>query len=162
VERTCDDDRVPTRSWTAPAAGLIGLITAVTGMFLPWLRSGSVMRDSFEVVGVIQTLGFLRGDALEALIYVWFALIPVITLSIAAYALGARRVGATFALLPTIIIGTIAGGARVEADSGAGSVGITATGPTVCLIGAALALVAALGTLIGERGRTRENAGGEP
>ena len=152
---------MPTRPWITPAVGLIGLLTAVTGMFLPWLRSGAVLRDSFEVVGVIQTLGFPRGDALEALLYVWFALIPVITLSIAAYALGARRVAATFALLATIILGTIAGGARVEAGSGTASVGITATGPTVCLIGAAVALVAALGTLIGERGRTRENAGGE-
>jgi hypothetical protein len=152
---------VPARSWLLPTAGLLGLLTAAAGMFLPWLRSGAVLRDSFEVVGVIRTLGFVRGDALEALLYVWFAQIPVITLSIAAYALGARRVGATFALLAAIILGTIAGGARVEAGSGAGSVGITATGPTVCLIGAILALVAALGTLLSERGRTRENAGGE-
>ena len=141
--------------------GLLGLVTAVVGMLLPWLRSGAVLRDSFELAGVIQTLGFLRGDVLELLLYGWFALIPVITLSIAAYALGARRVAATFVLLVTIILGTIAGGARVEAGSGEGSVGITATGPTVSLIGAALALAAALGTLIGERGRTRENAGGE-
>ncbi|GAA4421742.1 hypothetical protein GCM10023148_22610 [Actinokineospora soli] len=153
---------VSDRARITAAVGLLGLVTAVVGMFLPWLRSGAVLRDSFEVVGVIETLGFLRGDALEWLLYAWYALVPVITLSIAAYALGARRVGATFALLATIILGTIAGGARVEAgDGGDGAVVITATGPTVSLIGAALALAAALVTLIGERGRTRENAGGE-
>ncbi|MFC7616103.1 hypothetical protein ACFQV2_24155 [Actinokineospora soli] len=97
------------RARITAAVGLLGLVTAVVGMFLPWLRSGAVLRDSFEVVGVIETLGFLRGDALEWLLYAWYALVPVITLSIAAYALGARRVGATFALLATIILGTIAG-----------------------------------------------------
>ncbi|MGX7829739.1 hypothetical protein ACTG9Q_32110 [Actinokineospora sp. 24-640] len=146
----------------AATIGLVGLVTAVVGMFLPWLRSGAVLRDSFELVGVIQTLGFLRGQALEVLLYAWYGLLPAITLSIAAYALGARRVGATIALLATIILGTIAGGARVEYGSGAGSVGIADTGPTVSLIGAALAVAAALGTLVGGRGRARENAGGEP
>lgn len=150
---------VPARAATAATLGLLGLTTAVVGMFLPWLRSGAVLRDSFELAGVIQTLGFLRGDALELLLYAWYGLIPAITLCIAAYALGARRVAATFALLSAIILGTIAGGARVEVDSAAGPVGITAIGPTVSLIGAALAVAAALITLVGER--ARENAGGE-
>lgn len=152
---------MPTRAATTAALGLLGFATAAVGMFLPWLRSGTVLRDSFELAGVIQSLGFLRGDALELLLYAWYGLIPVITLSIAAYALGARRVAATFGLASAIILGTIAGGARVEAGSGAGLVGITAIGPTVSLIGAALAVTAALVTLVGERGRTRENAGGE-
>ncbi|MGW5051799.1 hypothetical protein [Actinokineospora sp. NPDC004072] len=138
--------------------GIAGLVTAVVGMCLPWLRSGAVLRDSFEFAGVIQTLGFLRGQALERLLVLWYLMIPAMLLGAACYLL-ARRVAATFLLLVAIIIGTIAGAARVEA--GSGQVGIAEVGPTVTVIGAALVMAAALGTLFGGRGRARENAGGE-
>ncbi|WP_189211051.1 MULTISPECIES: hypothetical protein [Actinokineospora] len=140
------------------AIGIAGLLTAIVGMCLPWLRSGAVLRDSFEFAGVIQTLGFLRGQALEWLLMVWYGLIPAMVLGVGLY-LVSRRAAATFLLLVAIILGTIAGVARVEA--GSGPVGVAEVGPTVTVIGAALVMAAALGTLFGGRGRARENAGGE-
>lgn len=145
----------------AAAVAGVGLLVAVAGMFLPWLRSGAVLRDSFQLVGLIRTLGFLRGDVLDLLLRAWFAAIPAITLGVVAYALGARRAGATICLVATIFIGTIAGGATVESDGGDSSLGIAGTGPAVTLIGSALAVLGAVGVLMGRRRSAGETAGGE-
>ncbi len=146
---------------TVASVAAVGLVAIVAGMFLPWFRSGAVLRDSFELVGVIQTLGFLRGQALELLLYAWFGIIPGVTLSIAAYALGFRRTAATLCLFFSIITGTISGGATVESD-GDSPLGVASAGPTVTLIGSALAVLGAVGIFVSRRRSARKNAGGEP
>ncbi|MCG8920036.1 hypothetical protein L6E12_30120 [Actinokineospora sp. PR83] len=143
---------------TAAAAGLA---TLVVGLFLPWFRSGAVLRDSFESVGVIRTLGFLRGTGWAWLPAAWFSLVPVVTLCVAAYALGLRRTSATLCLVVTILSGTVAGGAAVGQGSGDSSLGIAGTGPTTTAVGAVIAVVGAVGVLVGERRSARREAGGE-
>ncbi|MGH3859569.1 hypothetical protein [Actinokineospora sp.] len=139
-----------------------GLVAVVAGMFLPWFRSGSVLRDSFQLIGVIQTLGFLRGDVLELLLYVWFGLVPVVTLSVVAYTFGLRRTSATICVVLTIFTGTISGVATVESGGEESSLGIAGTGPTVTLIGSSVALIGALGIFASRRKSASRIAGGEP
>lgn len=140
----------------------VGLVTLVTGMFLPWFRSGAVLRDSFQMVGVIQTLGFLRGDVLELLLYVWFGLVPVVTLGVVAYTFGLYRTGATICVLLAIFTGTISGVATVESGGEESSLGIAGTGPTVTLIGSLVALIGAVGIFVSRRKSASRIAGGEP
>lgn len=147
---------------TAPAViTAVGLAAVVIGMFLPWLRSGAVLRDSFQVVGVIKSLGFLRGDLLDLLLSAWFGVIPVVTITILAYAVGLSRTSATICVVLTIFTGTISGGATVERGGGEGPLGIAGTGPTVTLIGSLVALVGAVGIFVGLRVSARTIAGGE-
>ncbi|WP_157440508.1 hypothetical protein [Actinokineospora inagensis] len=152
------------RARTALPAALTGagLVVVAVGMFLPWLRSGAVLRDSFQVVGVITTLGFLRGQALELVLRAWFAIIPAITLSVVLYALGFRRSGATLGAAIAIITGTVSGGATVESGGDDGPLGIAATGPATTLTGSVLAVLGAVLIVVNGRGGTRRNAGGEP
>lgn len=140
----------------------VGLVTLVTGMFLPWFRSGAVLRDSFQMVGVIQTLGFLRGDVLELLLYVWFGLVPIVTLGVVAYTFGLYRTGATICVLLAIFTGTISGVATVESGGEESSLGIAGTGPTVTLIGSLVALIGAVGIFVSRRKSASRIAGGEP
>ncbi|MGQ0841763.1 hypothetical protein [Actinokineospora sp.] len=164
--RGCEHGRVPDRTTSlriaAAATAALGLATVVAGMFLPWFRSGAVLRDSFQLIGVIQTLGFLRGQTLELLLYAWYGMIPVVTLSIVAYAFGLHRTSATICVILAIITGTISGGASVESGGEDSPLGIAGTGPTVTLIGSALALVGALGIFVGRRRSASRIAGGEP
>ncbi|HVK26352.1 MAG TPA: hypothetical protein VM677_33795 [Actinokineospora sp.] len=146
----------------AAAVAGVGVVAVVVGMFLPWFRSGTVLRDSFQIIGVIQSLGFLRGDTLELLLYAWFAVIPAVTLSIVAYTLGLSRTAATIGAVLAIFTGTISGGATVESGGGESSLGIAGTGPTVTLIGSLVALVGAVGIFVGRRRSARRIAGGEP
>ncbi|WP_424185921.1 hypothetical protein ACOBQX_29255 [Actinokineospora sp. G85] len=149
--------RRPGAVWAATAA--LGLAAVAAGLFLPWLRSGSVLRDSFESLGVIRTLGSLRGTGLAWLPGAWFALVPAVTLCVAAYALGLRRTAATICLFAAIISGTVAVVAAVEAGNGDTPVGIAAAGPTTTATGATLAAIGAVGVLVsgrrGARGRAK-------
>lgn len=152
----------PLRIGVAGAAlGAIGLVMVAVGTFLPWLKSGAVLRDSYESISAIRTIGIIRDSPLNLLIDAWTMIIPVITLCVAAYAFGFRRSAATIAAAVAIFCGTIGGGAAVESSDEA-SLGIAGTGPTVTFIGGVLALLGVIGVFLGRRTRATNIAGGEP
>jgi hypothetical protein len=137
----------------------VGLILVVLGTFLPWLRSGSVYRDSYQSLGVLRELGFIGG-----LVNVWVAMIPAAAIAIAVYAIGLRRSAAVVATILAIIMGTIAGAAAVQGGGEGGLIGIASTGPTVTLVGSVLALLGAVVVLVTQRKRVKQQRvpGGEP
>src|SRR5262249_19251437 len=132
-----------------------------TGTFLPWFRSGIVLRDSYESISLIRTIGILRDSPLRFALDAWTMIIPVITLCVAAYAFGFRRTAATIAGILAIVCGTVSGAAAGESGREA-SLGIAGTGPTVTLIGGVLALLGAVGIFAGRRAGASTTAGGEP
>lgn len=145
------------------AVGGAGLVLTVVGTFLPWLRSGEVLRDSYQLIGVISSLGFLDGTALEVALNAWFGVTPLCTLSVVAYAFGQPRVAATISLVTAIITGTVSGGATVQGAQAHAAVGIAGTGPAVTLAGSILTLAGAVGVYITARRRSAHViAGGEP
>jgi hypothetical protein len=139
-----------------------GLVLIAVGTFLPWIRSGLVLRDSYEAIGVVRTIKVLDGGPLSAALDAWTMTIPVITLCATAYALRFRRTAATIACFVAIVCGTIGGIAAVETDSEGTSLGIAGTGPTVTLVGGVLALLGVVGVLADRRIRATKSAGGEP
>lgn len=159
--------RFATRPHTTVAvAGAVllgaGLVTIAVGTFLPWVRSGSVLRDSYESIGVIRSIRVLDGSQLALVLDAWVALIPVSTLCMIGYALGFRRSAATTSCVVAIISGTVAGAAIVLGGGEEVRLGISSIGPTTTLVGAVLALIGAVGVFAGRHGKATENAGGEP
>lgn len=163
--------RVLTRMATRPhtrvgVAGAVltaaGLVTLAVGTFLPWVRSGEVLRDSYESIAVIRTIKVLDGSALSLVLDAWTLLIPVSTLCVVAYAVGLRRSAATISAMIAIISGTVSGAATVVGGGEEVRLGISSAGPTTTLVGAVLTLAGAVGIFAGRRGRANENAGGEP
>ncbi len=144
------------------ALGAIGLVMVAVGTFLPWLKSGAVLRDSYESIGAIRTIGVVRDSPLNLVIDAWTMIIPVITLCVAVYAFGFRRSAATIAAVLAIFCGTIGGGAAVESSGDEASLGIAGIGPTVTFIGGVLVLLGVIGVFIGRRTRATNIAGGEP
>jgi hypothetical protein len=132
-------------------AAAVGLILVLIGTFLPWLRSGSVYRDSYQSLGVLRELGFISG-----LVNAWVAMIPAVGITIAVYAIGLRRSAAVVATVLSIIMGTIAGAAAVQGGGESGLVGIASSGPTVTLFGAVLALLGAVVVLVTQRTRAKQ------
>jgi hypothetical protein len=134
-----------------------GLVAVAFATFLPWFRSGLELRDSYRSISLIRTFGLVDGGPLEPVLFAWTMIIPVITISVVAYAFGLHRTAATIAMIVAIICGTVGGIAAVES----GSYGVIAgTGPTVMLIGGILALIGAVGVFIGRR-RVVNVSGGE-
>ncbi len=140
----------------------IGLVTVAVGTFLPWVRSGSVLRDSYQSIAVIRTIKVLDGSPLTLVVDAWIALIPVSTLCVVAYALGFRGSAATVSGIVAIISGTVAGAATVVSGGEEVRLGIASTGPATTLAGAVLTLAGVVGVFAGRRGKATEHAGGEP
>jgi hypothetical protein len=140
----------------------VGSATIAVGTFLPWVRSGSVLRDSYESISVLRTIKVLDGSPLALVLDVWTVLIPVITVCIVAYTLGLRRSAATISAILAIISGTVAGAATVVGGGEEVRLGISSTGPATTFVGAVLTLVGVVGIFAGRRKSATVNAGGEP
>lgn len=139
-----------------------GLVTVAVGTFLPWVRSGTVLRDSYESISVIRTIKAVDGTPLTLLVDAWTLLIPVITACVIVYAVGLRRTAATISAAVAIISGTVAGAATVVGGGEEIRLGMASTGPVVTLIGAVLTILGVVGIFAGRRRRATEDAGGEP
>lgn len=146
----------------AVALTAAGLAAVGVGTFLPWVKSGAVLRDSYQSIAVIRTIKVLDGSPLALVLDAWTLLIPVITLCIVVYALGFRRSAATISSIVAIISGTVAGSATVVGGGEEVRLGISSTGPVTTLIGSVLTLVGVVGIFAGRRGSATEDAGGEP
>jgi hypothetical protein len=154
--------RPPSIATAGAAAGGVGLVLVAVGTFLPWSRSGTQLRDSYQSISIIRTINYLGGSPLSLALDAWTMIVPVITLCVATYTFGLRKTAATIAALVAIVCGTIGGVAAVRSSGNDVLIGIAGTGPTVTLIGGALALLGVVGVFAGRRVRATNTAGGEP
>lgn len=137
-----------------------GLVVLIVGTFLPWLRSGAVLRDSYQSVGALRDLvGVgLPGTLLTA----WLMVVPACVVCAGLYLARLRRVSAGFGCLVSVAVGTVAGLVVVQGDDAGSLIAAATAGPAVTLTGATVALVGAIAVLAGPRGRQRELTGGSP
>ncbi|GAA4004127.1 hypothetical protein GCM10022247_26390 [Allokutzneria multivorans] len=131
---------------------ILGLVVTVLGTFLPWLHSGSVLRNSYEAADLVRRLLELDSGVGGALLLVWPGVGPVAALCVAGYLVGFPRVSAVANLVFSAITGAVGVFASVHADDGGSLVGISWTGPVTVLVGAVLALLGAIGVLVGAPG----------
>jgi hypothetical protein len=124
---------------TVAAGGGIGLAMVTLGSFLPWLRSGQAVRNSYAALGVLRRLVGVPGIE-GALLAGWPVLALLCSAAAAIFAIGARRIAACAALVPAVFAGILAGAAL--ARSGTGSIQVAPIGPAVTLVGALLIIVA--------------------
>ncbi|MBK1782900.1 hypothetical protein [Prauserella cavernicola] len=132
----------------------LGLALAVAGTFLPWFRSGSVERSSYQALGLVEHLKLLDNAVITAVLTGWIA-VPLLSATAAGLvALGAARTGAALAALVSLVVGTVALLATVQAGEPERVIGVTTTGPLLTTTGMAIALAGALGVAFTAR-RTR-------
>lgn len=137
-----------------------GLVVIVVGTFLPWFFSGDVTRSSYEAAGLVEHFG-LAGGAEQALA-VWAGVPLLAAVCAAALVTPFIRTAAALCLILSLTAGTVAVLVAVQAgERDQGPIGIDPTGPVVTTLGAGLAIVAALGTVIvaGRADRVRPGHG---
>ncbi len=134
--------------------GGLGLVLVITGTFLPWLASGEVLRNSYQVTGVAARLA-IGGDGPVPAVLGWWPLIgPVYFLPVLLALLQWRRVAGVLALLLGLLAAFLGLAALVLAGGhSAAGVGLVATGPIVLAIGGLL--YGAAGGLFAFRPRRR-------
>jgi hypothetical protein len=141
-------------------AAATGLAVLVAGTFLPWLRSGSALRDSYQSVGALRDL--VGRGAPGVLLDGWLTVIPACVVGVALYALRLRRVSAALGCLVSVTVGTAATLVLVQGGDSSALISAEATGPAVTLAGATLALVGAITVLASPWGRQAVTMGGAP
>ncbi|WP_367138611.1 hypothetical protein [Saccharothrix sp. HUAS TT1] len=141
--------------------GVVGLVTAVVGAFLPWLRSGTVTRTSYEVLALRDFAG-LDGVAGEVVRGVWVALTPLAVCCVLLWAVRFHRIASWLALVFGTIAGTVAALAAVQGGDEAALVGISSTGPVVTLGGAVLGVAGAITVLTAKSRTAISTPGGAP
>ncbi len=147
------------RTWGA-VIGAVGLITGVAGTFLPWLRSGTVTRDSYQVLAFRDFAG-LDGTSGEAVRAVWVGITPLAVACLVLWLVRLPRFAACSALVFGTIAGTVAALAAVQGSNEGALVGISSTGPIVTLGGAVLGIAGAI-TVLTSKTRTAISPGGAP
>lgn len=149
------------RRRTGAVLGVIGLVTAVVGFFLPWLRSGTVTRSSYEVLALRGFAG-LDGVPGEVARGAWVALTPLAVCCVVLWMAGFHRIGAWIALVFGTIAGTVAALVAVQGGNEAALVGISLTGPVATLGGAVLGVAGAITVLTAKSRTAISTPGGAP
>ncbi|GGP67375.1 hypothetical protein [Saccharothrix coeruleofusca] len=143
------------------ALAAVGLVTAVVGAFLPWLRSGTVSRSSYQVLAFRGFAGLddTSGEVIRA---IWVAVIPLAVCSVLLWALHLHRIAAIFVLLFGTMTGTVAALAAVQGGNEGALVGISLIGPVTTLGGAVLAVAGAITALTAPARAAIISPGGAP
>ncbi|WP_434442692.1 hypothetical protein [Lentzea sp. E54] len=149
------------RSAVGAAIAAVGLVTSITGTFLPWLKSGSTTRDSYEVLS-LRDLAGLDGVAGSVVTSIWVGLTPLAMAAIALHVVRFPRIAACIGLLFGTISGTVALVATVQGDGKGALVGISTSGPVTTLAGAVLTIVGAITVLTSTRRSAVRTPGGNP
>lgn len=138
-------------AWSAIAT--VGLLVATVGTFLPWLRSGSVDRDSYATAALLDHLLSLD-PALELALRAWNGVVIAASGCVILLALGLWRTGASLVIVTAVTIGTVAALITIQGGDVIGLVGIHDLGPMTSTVGSALALFGGLGLLFSARRST--------
>jgi hypothetical protein len=119
-----------------------GAVAVVVGTFLPWLRSGTRRRTSYEIFSLVERLGFSRSDVVGWGLRLW-PLLPLVVACAATLTWFPRAwVTGIVTLVAAAYAGLVSAAVRSASPNGIISVEY---GPTVTLVGA---LVLAAGSLL--------------
>ena len=124
-----------------------GLVLLVVGTFLPWLRSGTVDRNSYQAAAVAGE--FLGAPAFR----LWLGVPLLGALCVALFVLGLARTAATVTALFATAAAVVAVLATVR-TGGSSAVSVSPSGPATTLIGAVIALTGAAAAVLVARPRT--------
>ena len=119
----------------------LGLVVVVIGTFLPWLRSGSVDRNSYAVGGAVRRLLPVHGAA-EAALSAWPFVGLLCATAIGLILFGLVRTGAAVAAATALVCAVVS--AWVLTTSGQGVIRRAALGPSTTLAGAVITVLAVI------------------
>ncbi|MER7113040.1 hypothetical protein ACWGRK_14540 [Saccharomonospora azurea] len=127
-----------------------GLVVAAVGTFLPWLRSGSVERDSYATAALLDHLLTLD-PALRLALRAWNGVIVAAGVCVIVLVLGLWRTAASLITVTAITVGTVAALITIQSSDVTGLIGISTVGPATSTAGSALALLGGLGLFFATR-----------
>jgi len=110
----------------------VGAAVVVTGTLLPWVRTGGRRRNSYDVLELVERLGFAPDGAAATALRWWPVVTVLVVLAVVATWWGWPRLGGATGLVAAGYAGTMA---AVVAFRGSAIVRVE-VGPTVTIVGA--------------------------
>lgn len=120
-----------------------GALCALTGTFLPWLRSGTRNRSSYTIFDLVERLGFAPDGFVSWALRLW-PVVPLLLVmtAITGWVVTLRRAGWPAQVVATVLVVVWVGGTAIAVmsapDIALFSIGI---GPAVTLLGLAAMIV---------------------
>jgi hypothetical protein len=115
----------------------VGAVVAIAGSLLPWVRTGGARRNSYDLLSLVERLGFAPDGPAEVALR-WWPMMPLLaTVAVVAAWWGWPRAGGSFGVVAAVDAGAVgvavarAGSELVHVEPGA-----------AITIGGALALAA--------------------
>lgn len=140
------------RRLVAPSMMSVGGSVAVVASFSDWLRSGAVNRSSYEILGLIDRLGFAPNGPIGTLIRAWPLMPLLMTAAVFAAWWGWHEVGASLGIIGGLYAGVL-GAAVATAVPERQQVAVSGA-PTVTAFGAAIVVLGSLLALFTRRPST--------
>ena len=120
----------------------LGGVVAVGASFADWLRTGAVGRSSYEILGLVDRLGFAPDGPIRTLVRAW-PLMPLLMAGAVVTAWwGLHHLGASLGILAGLYAGAL-GGAIAAAVPERHLVSVSAA-PAITAVGAALVIVGSI------------------
>lgn len=110
----------------------VGAVTTIIGTFLPWVRSGTRRRSSYEIFSLVERLGFSPSSLIGWGLRLWPVVPFLLTLAVTLAWFPRRWVTDAAALVAVLYVGGVA--AAVESAPSTSLVSIE-FGPGVTLVG---------------------------
>jgi hypothetical protein len=140
--------------------GGLGALVLVTGTFLPWLSSGTALRNSYQAMAVARRLTPLGDGATGVALSAWPAVGGITAGCLVLYAVGLRRSAAVGMSLLSVVTGAVATATVVLLPPGEFTVRAVLLGPVVTVTGAVLAVVGAVTMFLEPATPASRRAGG--
>ena len=123
----------------------IGALATIVGSLCPWVASGTVDRSSYEIIDMLDRLGFAEDGPFGLALRAW-PLMPLLVVS-GTVAMWWRRsvVGPTLAVIGGVYALSVALTIRLTAPTGLVRIRF---GPVVTIVGASVLLAGTLVTLV--------------
>ena len=126
----------------APIVASLGSVAMVLAMFLGWFRSGTRMRNSFEMFRIPQQLGL---EGFTTIRLVWF-LMPVMAAGVVGFVALRRNGPATLLSALQGLIGLTIGTIVLFSDLDSGLGPVLASGAGLVLLASAVGMLLTAGT----------------
>ncbi len=124
----------------------VGALATIIGTFMPWVRSGTRRRSSYEIFSLVERLGFSPSSLIGWGLRLWPVVPFLLTLAVTLSWFPRRWVTEATALVAVVYVGGVA--AAVESAPSTSLVSIE-FGPDVTLVGAVVLAASALLTAVG-------------
>lgn len=119
----------------------VGAVVAAVGTFLPWLRSGTRRRNSYEIFSLVDRLGFSRSSAVGWGLRLWPIVPLVLVLAVTLQWFPRKWVSGGSAMVAVVYAGGVA--AAVESAPATSLIAVE-YGPWVTLAGLVVLTAGAL------------------